>query len=87
MTVLKQADISCPLMAHLINICKTHQENTLKPRMMIGIMTSRSLSVILLLQVSNISMLSQSVTPMAYRSLRTFEQAIFPWHENQVQNL
>lgn len=51
---------------------------TLKPRIMSGITISRSFSVILVEIPTNISMLSHSVTPMAYKSLNTLAAAIFP---------
>ena len=52
---------------------------TLNPLIMRGTTTSRSFSLIFWLTASSISMLSHSVTPMAYRSLSTLAQAILPW--------
>merc|ERR1711997_871454 len=51
---------------------------SLKPLIIRGTTTSRSFSVILVDTANNINMLSHSVTPMAYKSLRTFAQAILP---------
>lgn len=53
---------------------------TLNPLIIIGTTISRSVSVILLLTPNSINMLSQSVTPMAYRSLKTLAHVIFPWN-------
>lgn len=53
--------------------------HTLNPRIIMGTTMSRSFSDILLLTPSSISMLSVSVTPIAYRSLRTLAHDIFPY--------
>ena len=52
--------------------------DTLNPLMMRGTTTSLSFSVILVETANNMSMLSHSVTPMAYKSERTLAQAILP---------
>ena len=51
---------------------------SLNPLIMRGMTTSRSFSVILVETAKSMSILSHSVTPMAYRSERTLAQAIFP---------
>lgn len=53
--------------------------HTLNPRIIMGTTMSRSFSDILLLTPSSISMLSVSVTPIAYRSLRTLAHDILPY--------
>jgi hypothetical protein len=52
--------------------------------MMRGMTTSLSFSVILVETASSMSMLSHSVTPIAYRSDSTFAQAIFPYKQKPV---
>lgn len=56
----------------------SHKYRTLKPLRISGTTTSRSFSVIFCATASSISILSHSVTPRAYKSLRTFAQVIFP---------
>ena len=51
---------------------------SLNPRIISGITTSRSFSVILVEMANSINMLSHSVTPIAYTSLRTLAAAILP---------
>ena len=51
---------------------------SLKPLIMSGMTMSRSCSDMREEQAISISMLSHSVTPIAYRSLRTLQQAILP---------
>jgi len=59
------------------------QRSTLNPVASNGSTASRSLSLIFCETPTCISMLSHSVTPIAYRLLRTAELAIFPWVPQQ----
>jgi hypothetical protein len=53
-----------------------------------GTTTSLSFSVILVETAKSMSMLSHSVTPMAYRSLNTLAQAILPeMKQNKIKSL
>ncbi|CAK9814757.1 hypothetical protein ANTPLA_LOCUS8330 [Anthophora plagiata] len=61
-----------------VTVVPASKAESLNPLMIKGTTTSRSFSVIFVLTPSNINMLSHSVTPMAYRSLITFAQAILP---------
>lgn len=51
---------------------------------MSGTTTSRSFSVIFVETANSINMLSHSVTPMAYKSLSTLAQAIFPKNQELI---
>ena len=56
---------------------------SLNPRIISGTITSRSFSVIFVDTANSISILSHSVTPIAYRSLKTLAQAILPVHQQE----
>uniref|UniRef100_A0A2M4CB85 Putative secreted protein n=1 Tax=Anopheles marajoara TaxID=58244 RepID=A0A2M4CB85_9DIPT len=64
----------CPPVT-LVPACRAE---SLKPRIINGMTTSRSFSCIFVLTASSISMLSHSVTPIAYKSLSTFAHVILP---------
>ena len=81
-----QTVVATPPIVHhgFITVCPpvtvelASKAQSLKPRIINGTTTSRSFSVILVETAKSISILSHSVTPMAYRSLKTLAQAIFP---------
>lgn len=61
-----------------VTVVPASRAESLKPLIINGTTTSRSFSVIFVLTPSNMSMLSHSVTPIAYKSLRTLAHAILP---------
>lgn len=61
-----------------VTVVPASKAESLKPLMISGTTTSLSFSVILVLTPNNISILSHSVTPIAYKSLMTFAHAILP---------
>lgn len=79
---------SLPNTKHRIKVWTPYAQfnHTLNPRIIMGTTMSRSFSDILLLTPRSISMLSVSVTPIAYRSLRTLAHDIFPYR-NQITRL
>ena len=81
-----QTVVATPPMVHqgFMTVCPpvtvdpASSAQSLNPLIMSGMTTSRSFSVILVDTASSMSMLSHSVTPMAYKSERTLAQAILP---------
>merc|ERR1719412_1315941 len=61
-----------------VTVVPASRAQSLNPLIIKGMTTSRSFSVILVDTAKSINMLSHSVTPMAYKSLKTLAQAIFP---------